>query len=147
MMFGVPGAEEIGGDFELGLDLSVAPMHKQTVAEAPKHPHAPHGFGFAAAALVVQRREVQSLVQSAFDVGPQRGLVVFDGQQKVSARFEHQLARGLSLGVEGVQTDFAPVPAELFEELARPGDFVGLGVHDGVAQVVWLGTVTAVSTE
>jgi hypothetical protein len=67
MMFGVHGAEEIGGGFVLGLVLSAAPMHEQTVAEAPKHPHDSHGLWFAYSALVVQMRDVQSLVQSAFD--------------------------------------------------------------------------------
>jgi hypothetical protein len=91
MMFGVPGAEEIGGDFELGLDLSVAPMHKQTVAEAPKHPHDPHGFGFAEAALVVQRREVQSLVQSAFDAsGGPVVLPPLSGVQALGRKAGHQ---------------------------------------------------------
>jgi hypothetical protein len=44
MMFGVHGVEEIGGGFVPGLLLSAAPMHKQTDAEAPKHPHDPHGL-------------------------------------------------------------------------------------------------------
>jgi hypothetical protein len=67
MMFGVHGAEKVGGGFVLGLFLSAAPMHEQTVAEAPKHPHHPHGLWFTDPALVVQMRYVQSLVQSAFD--------------------------------------------------------------------------------
>ena len=67
MMFGVHGAEKIGGGFVLGPFLSATPMHEQTVAEAPKHPHDPHGFWSADAALVVQMRDVQALVQPAFD--------------------------------------------------------------------------------
>ena len=65
MMYGVHGAEEIGGGFVLGLILSAAPMPEQAVAEAPKHSHDAHGFWFADSALVVQMRDVQSLVQSA----------------------------------------------------------------------------------
>lgn len=67
------------------------------------------------------------------------GLVGFDGQQKVGAVLEHQLARGLVLGVQGVEADFAPVQIEFLEPLARDGDFIGLGVHQGAAQVVLAG--------
>ena len=71
-----------------------------------------------------------------FDVGPQRGLVVFDGQQKVGPVFEHQLARGLVLGVEGVEADFASVQVEPVEQRAGHGDFVGLLIHQRAAQEV-----------
>src|ERR1017187_8811234 len=67
MMFGVHGAEEVGGGFVLGPSVLAAPMHEQTVAEAPKHSHHPHGLGLAHPALVVQVRHVQALVQAAFD--------------------------------------------------------------------------------
>ena len=53
MMFGVHGAEEIGGSLVLGLVLSAAPMHEQAVAEAPKHSHDAHGLWFADPALIV----------------------------------------------------------------------------------------------
>ena len=47
-----------------------------------------------------------------------------------------------------VQTDFAGVQVEFPEEFAYPGDFIGLGVHDGAAQVVLVGhPLTDVSTE
>jgi len=52
---------------------------------------------------------------------------------------EHQFARGLVLGVEGIQTDFAPVQIELLEEFAGHGNFVGFGVHDRAAQVMLAG--------
>src|SRR5919108_743596 len=55
------------------------------------------------------------------------------------AAFEHQLARGLVLSVQGVEADFASVQVELFEELAGDGDFVGLGVHQCAAQVMLAG--------
>jgi hypothetical protein len=67
MMFGVHRAEEIGGGFVLGLILSAAPMHEEAVAEAPKHSHDPHGLWFADSAQVVEVRDIQSLVQPAFD--------------------------------------------------------------------------------
>jgi hypothetical protein len=67
MMFGVHGTEEIGGGFVVGLVLTAAPMHEQAVTEAPKQSHDSHGLWFANPALVVQMRDVQSLVQPAFD--------------------------------------------------------------------------------
>jgi hypothetical protein len=78
-----------------------------------------------------RRRLHQSL-----DVLSQRGLVVLDGQQVVGAVLQHQCARGLGLGVQGVEADFATVQIEFPEELAGHGDFVGFGVHDGAAQVI-----------
>ena len=67
------------------------------------------------------------------------GLIVFDGQQKIGAVFEDRVAGGLVLGVEGVQADFAPVQVEFLEQLPGDGDFVGLGVHDGAAQIMLAG--------
>ena len=66
-MFGVHGGEKVGGGFVLGLLLSAAPMHEQAVGEAAKQAHHAHGFGFADSALVVEVRDVQSLVQPAFN--------------------------------------------------------------------------------
>src|SRR5436190_10309688 len=74
-----------------------------------------------------------------FDVSSYGRLVVFDRQQKISAVFEHQLAGGLVLSMEGVQTDFASVEVELLEECACDGDFVGFGVHHGAAQIILAG--------
>jgi len=91
MMFGVHGTEEIGGGFVLGLFLSAAPMQEQAVAEAPKHPHDPHGFWFADPALVVQMRDVQSLVQSAFDApGGPVALQPLSGVQGLGRQAGHQ---------------------------------------------------------
>lgn len=67
MMFGVHGGEKVSGGFVLGLCLSAAPMHEQTIAEAPEHSDHPHGLWLPDPALVVQMRDVQPLVQSAFD--------------------------------------------------------------------------------
>jgi hypothetical protein len=47
MMFGVHGAEEVSRGLGLGVFLLATPMHEQTVAEPPKHPHHPHGLGLA----------------------------------------------------------------------------------------------------
>ena len=63
----------------------------------------------------------------SLDVRPQGGLVVLEGQQIVGTVFEHQFARGLVLGVEGIEADFAAVQIELPEELAR----------DGISLVFW----------
>ena len=56
MTLGVHGAEAVGGGFVLGLFLSAAPRHEQAVAEAPKHPHHPHGPWFADPTRVVHPR-------------------------------------------------------------------------------------------
>ena len=74
-----------------------------------------------------------------FNVRVHGRLVVFDRQQIVGTVFEHQIAGGVVLGMEGVQTDFASVQVELLKELPRHGDFVGLGVHHGAAQIVLTG--------
>jgi hypothetical protein len=78
----------------------------------------------------MRRRRPRQLL----DVLSQRGLVVLDGRQVVRALFQHQSARALGLGVQGLETDFATVQVELLVELAGHGDFVGFGVHDGAAQ-------------
>jgi hypothetical protein len=69
----------------------------------------------------------------SFHALTQRGLVVLDGQQRVGAVFQHQCARGLGLGVQGLQADFATVQIELLEELAGHGDFIGFGVAQEVS--------------
>jgi hypothetical protein len=74
MMFSVHGAEEIRGGFVAGLFLPGAPFHKQAVADSPKQAHQAHGFGKAHAAQVVPVRDVQALVQAAFDA-PSRPIV------------------------------------------------------------------------
>ena len=42
-----------------------------------------------------------------FNVSSNGRLIVFDRQQKIGAVLEHQIASGVVLGMEGVQTDFA----------------------------------------
>src|SRR5271165_2517359 len=74
-----------------------------------------------------------------FDVLLDGRLVVFDRQQKISAVFQDGVAGGLVLGMEGVQADFAAVQVQFVKQLPGDGDFVGLGVHDGAAQVVLAG--------
>ena len=75
MMFGVHGAEEIGGGFVMGFVLAGAPVHEQTVAETAKHSHHAHGLGLAHAALVVEVGDIQSLVQAALNA-PSRAVVL-----------------------------------------------------------------------
>jgi len=67
MMFGVHGGEEVSGGFMWGFLLPAAPVHKEAVAEAAKHPDDAHGTGPAHAALIVAVRNIQALVQAAFD--------------------------------------------------------------------------------
>ena len=50
-------------------------MHKAAVAEAPEHPDDPHGFGEAHPALGVVVRDVQPLVQAAFNAPARRILL------------------------------------------------------------------------
>src|SRR6266702_8930770 len=76
------------------------------------------------------------LRHEAFDVVADRRLVAFDGEDVVGAVFEHQRAGRFVLGVEGIEADDAPVEIELGEELARHGDFVGLLIHHGAAQIM-----------
>jgi hypothetical protein len=40
-----------------------------------------------------------------FDIGPQSGLIVFDGEQVVAPRFEDDHAGRFILRVQGIQTD------------------------------------------
>jgi hypothetical protein len=78
-------------------------------------------------------------LNESFNVFSHGGLVVFDGWQKIGAVFEHQLARGLILGVPRVQARFTTLQFELLEEFTRDGDCMGLGVHEGAAQEVLAG--------
>ena len=116
MMFGVHRAKKVGGGFVPGLLLAAAPVHEQAVAQTPEHPDDPHGLGQAHAALVVTVRDVQTLVQTAFDAPggavkrqPLGGLQVF-GQQAGDERN----------GFRGV----------LAQVTAQPGDLLDAGkVH------------------
>ena len=67
MMFGVRGAEEIGGGFMSGLFLAAAPVHEEAVAEAAEHPHHPHGLGFEVPAKVVPVPDVQRLAEAVLN--------------------------------------------------------------------------------
>src|SRR5271157_4157569 len=74
-----------------------------------------------------------------FDVLLDGGLIVFDRQQEISAMFQDGVPGGLVLGMESVQADFAAVQVQFVEQLPGDGDFVGLGVHQGAAQVMLAG--------
>jgi hypothetical protein len=63
-------------------------------------------------------------LHQSFHVLTQRGLVVLDGQQRVGAVLQHQCARGLGLGVQGLQADFATVQIEFLEEVGGPRGFL-----------------------
>ena len=67
MMFGVHGGEEVGGGLVPGFLLPAAPMQEEAVADAAEHPDDPHRVRQAHAALVGAVRDIQALVQTAFD--------------------------------------------------------------------------------
>jgi hypothetical protein len=83
----------------------------------------------------------------SLDVLSQRGLVVLDAQQRVGAVLQHQCARGLGLGVQGLQADFATVQIEFLEEWRATGISWVLVSTTALPRSCWLGTVMAVSTE
>jgi len=67
------------------------------------------------------------------------GLVILDRQQVIGPVFEHQFARGQVLSVERVEGNAAPRQVQLAKQLARHGNFVGLDVQQGTAQVMLAG--------
>jgi hypothetical protein len=67
MMFGIHGGEEVGGGFVVWFGLLGAPVHTEAVAKSAEQPHDPHGIRLSDSAQVVQVRDIQALVQSAFN--------------------------------------------------------------------------------
>ncbi len=67
MMFSVHGGEEVSGGFMAGFLLPAAPVQEVAVAETAEHPDDPHRVRQAHASLVIAVRDVQALVQDAFD--------------------------------------------------------------------------------
>ena len=57
------------------------------------------------------------------------GLIVFDGDNRVSPLFVEKLLHGFILGMQGVGFDQAPVQIETIDQLARRSDFIGLVRH------------------
>src|ERR1039457_5161488 len=70
-----------------------------------------------------------------FDVLAQSGLFVFDGQQIIGPVLQHRVARGLILGMQRVQGHTMARQFQFREEFPRHWYFVGLGVHQGAAQI------------
>ena len=108
MMFGVHGGEEVGGGLVPGIALAAAPVQEEAVAEAAEHPDGPHGLRQAHAALVVAVRDIQALVQAAFDAPgrpvafqPLRG-VQLGGRQ---ARHQRDGFRGVLAQVAAQERD------------------------------------------
>src|SRR5216684_8464940 len=66
-------------------------------------------------------------------------LVVFNGEQIIPSAFQHDIASGLGLGVQGVQGDQPTLQVQVRKELLGHGDFIGLGVNHGAAQVILAG--------
>ena len=74
------------------------------------------------------------------DVGPQRRLVPFGGQEVVAPGGEHDLARRFILGMERVQADEPAFQIQRRDHrLLRHGDLIGLHVHHRAAQVILAG--------
>jgi len=119
MMFGVHGGEEVGGGFVLGFLLPTAPMHEEAVAEAAEHPDDSHGLGQAHAALVVAVRDVQALVQAAFDAPS--GPVAFQPLRGV--QLGGRQARHQRDGFRGVVAQVPPQERDLLD--AREVRFFG----------------------
>src|SRR5216684_1404006 len=63
-------------------------------------------------------------------------LVVFNGEQIVPSAFQHDIASGLGLGVQGVQRDESTLQVQIRKELLGHGDFIGLGVNHRDALVL-----------
>ena len=102
MMFGVQGAEKVGGGLVPGFVLLAAPMHEQTVAEAAQHPYHPHGAGLAHPALIIVMGDVQALVQAVFNApGGAIGLQPLRRVQCLRRQARHQ------------RHDFRPVLAQV----------------------------------
>ena len=76
MMFGIHGAEKVGGGFVMWLFLATTPVLAQAVAEAAEHTHDQHRMGQAHPTKVVVMGHIQALVQPAFDAP--RGAVVLE---------------------------------------------------------------------
>ena len=66
-------------------------------------------------------------------------LVIFDGQQIVPSAFQHDVASRFGLGVEGIQPDQSAVEVQVWKELLRHGNLVGLGVDHRAGQVILAG--------
>jgi len=74
-----------------------------------------------------------------FDIVVEGALVLFSREHIVGPRFQHQVASRVGLGVEGIQRDEPAFEIQIRKELSCHGDLVGLGVHDGAAQVILAG--------
>lgn len=109
MMFGVHGAEKVGGRLVVRSFLPAAPVHKQTMAEAAQHPQNPHGPGMSHPAVVFQVGHLQALVKSAFDApgGPVCGRPLCGGE------FARRQACEQGHGFRGVVAQVASEPGDL----------------------------------
>ena len=70
----------------------------------------------------------------------QRGVIVFDGHEVISALIVMDGAQSCLVGVERIEHDKLAVKrAKLGEQLARGGDLVALGLDQGEAQTATAG--------
>jgi hypothetical protein len=77
--------------------------------------------------------------QQGLDVLVELELVIFNGQEIIPSALQHNIASRLGLGVQGVQRDQMALQVQVGKELLGHGDFVGLGVDHGAAQVILAG--------
>ena len=111
MMFGVPGGEEVGGGFVVGLGLAAAPVPEEAVAEAAEPADDPHRLGQGHAAWIVAVRAVQALVQAAFDApGGPVALPPLGGVQRCGRQARHPRD-----GFRGVWAQVAAPPGDLLD--------------------------------
>ena len=73
------------------------------------------------------------------DVLVDGGLIILGRQQVIAASFQHNVASRLGLSVQGIQRNEAASEVQILKEFADDGDLVGLGIHDGAAQVILAG--------
>src|SRR6185503_11087252 len=97
--------------FVMGLFLSDSPMHAKAVAEATEHADHTHGGGGPDAALVFPMRNVQALVQPAFDAPG--GAVI--GQPLGCCEILRTEARHQGDGLGAMVPEVAPEKRDLFD--------------------------------
>ena len=68
------GCLEVGGSQVFRMGLMRAPLHEETVADAPEQPGHQHGVRMANSATIIVMGNVQPLVQAVFDTAKTRSV-------------------------------------------------------------------------
>lgn len=114
-MFLTHGAVKVGGGKLFGVQFSLTgtPVHEEAVAQSPEHAHDPHGLRMLDTAAVVVVRDVEALMQTAFDAP--------------ACAIQFQPAPGIELLGSGTgdQSDFFGFAAAGFAQ--EPGRLAGEG--------------------